>query len=219
MYELTPCRFPLAQFPSAPGSPLVGRKRTISPLEATAVVFGLACVWLTVRQNIWCWPTGLVQVILFIFIFYHAKLYSDLLLHVIYVFLQIYGWHHWLRGGPRHNAMPVSTLSRTARMAWPSVAVAGTLVLGFLMSTLTDAAVPYADAFTTVTSLVAQWLLARKQIESWLFWIAVDVVAIGVYWYKDLYLTSGLYVVFLGLATLGWFAWRKSLIESDEAPS
>ena len=77
------------------------------------------------------------------------------------------------------------------------------------MKSFTDAAVPYADAFTTVTSLVAQWLMARKRLESWWFWIAVDVVAIGVYFYKQLYLTTGLYAVFLVLATIGFFAWRK----------
>jgi nicotinamide mononucleotide transporter len=79
------------------------------------------------------------------------------------------------------------------------------------MANFTDAAVPYGDAFTTVASLVAQWLMARKRLESWLFWIAVDGVAIGIYWYKSLYLTSGLYAVFLILASLGWLEWRKSL--------
>ena len=79
------------------------------------------------------------------------------------------------------------------------------------MATYTDASVPYGDAFTTVASLIAQWLMARKRVESWFFWISVDVVAIGIYWYKDLFLTSGLYAAFLVLAIVGLFAWRKSL--------
>jgi nicotinamide mononucleotide transporter len=183
----------------------------VTAIEAIAVVFGVICVWLTVKQNIWCWPTGLVQVILFIFIFYNAKLYSDLILHVIYVVMQIYGWHHWLRGGKDKASLPVSTMRIPGRLTWGLVCILGTFAWGWLMKSFTDAAVPYADAFTTVTSLVAQWLMARKRLESWWFWIAVDVIAIGIYFYKELYLTTGLYAVFLVLATIGFFAWRKDL--------
>lgn len=186
----------------------------MTSIEATAVVFGLACVWLTIRQNIWCWPTGLVQVTLYIAVFYQVKLYSDLILHVIYVVMQIYGWYHWLHGGKSQGALLVSTLNLRGRLAWPTVAVLGTIGWGYVMATFTDASVPYGDAFTTVASLIAQWLMARKRLESWYFWIAVDVVAIGIYWSKDLALTSGLYAVFLILATMGLFAWRKSLRES-----
>lgn len=184
-------------------------------IEAIAVGFGLICVWLTIRQNIWCWPTGLVQVALYIVIFYRVNLYSDLILHVIYVGMQVYGWHHWLHGGRNRKALPVSVLGARARLAWPAVAFFGTLGWGYVMATFTDASVPYGDAFTTVASLIAQWLMARKRLESWLFWLSVDVVAIGIYWYKSLLLTSGLYAVFLVLATLGLFAWRKSLHETN----
>lgn len=187
-------------------------------IEAVAVVFGLVCVWLTIRQNVLCWPTGLVQVALYIVIFYRVKLYSDLILHVIYVVMQIYGWYYWLHGGNRSEAPPVSTLTSRDRLVWPAVAVLGTFGWGWLMSTFTDAAVPYGDAFTTAASLAAQWLMARKKLESWLFWIAVDVVAIGIYWNKSLFLTSGLYSVFLVLATMGLFAWRKSMDAVEEAP-
>jgi nicotinamide mononucleotide transporter len=185
-------------------------------IEASAVAFGLACVILTIRQNIWCWPTGLVQVALYIVIFYQVKLYSDLILHAIYVWLQIYGWYHWLHGGKERAALPVSRLGIRSCIAWAVVTALGTAGWGFTMATYTDAAVPFGDAFTTVASLVAQWLLARKHLESWLFWISVDIVAIGIYWNKELYLTSGLYAVFLILATLGWLAWRKSLNKTSK---
>ncbi len=184
-------------------------------IEAAATLFGLACVWLTIRQNIWCWPTGLVQVLLFIFIFYRVKLYSDLLLHVIYVVLQVYGWYYWLHGGKDRGKLKVSRQSAGLNVIWVSVTVFATLGWGFMMASLTDAAVPYGDAFTTAASLVAQWLMARKKLESWFFWIAVDVAAIGIYFYKSLYLTSGLYSVFLVLATMGYFVWRKSFCEEN----
>lgn len=184
-------------------------------IEAIAVVFGCACVILTIRQSIWCWPTGLVQVVLFIVIFYQVKLYSDLILHVVYVVLQFYGWYHWLHGSKHGDKLPVSQLSCTSRFAWVVVTLFVAAVWGYLMDRYTDASVAYGDAFTTVASLVAQWMMARKRLESWLFWIVVDVVAVFIYWYKGLYLTSGLYAVFLVLATMGWFTWRRSFRQSE----
>lgn len=185
----------------------------MTPIEAIAVVFGLACVWLCIRQNIWCWPTGLVQVALYLFIFYEVKLYSDMLLHGIYVLMQFYGWYWWLHGGQSsgtpNTRLPISRLSARAGIGWPLLVVCASLSLGWLMASQTDAALPYADAFTTVASLVAQWLLARKVLETWLFWIVVDLAAIGIYWHKALYLTSGLYACFLILALLGLLAWRR----------
>ena len=180
-------------------------------MEAMAVVFGFVCVVLTVRQNIWCWPTGLAQVVLYIFIFYNAKLYSDMILHGIYVVLQLYGWHHWLHGGPDRGHLTVSMLKVRGRAGWLAVVVLGSGLWGYAMARWTDAAAPFADAFVAAASLVAQWLMTRKRLESWILWITVDLVAIAVYIYKSLYLTAGLYAAFLGLAVAGLFAWRKSL--------
>lgn len=187
-------------------------------LEAVAVAFGLACVVLTIRQNVWCWPAGLVQVALYIVIFYEVKLYSDLLLHVVYVGLQLYGWYHWLHGGREGAALPVTRLPRRARTAWTLAALVATAGWGHLMATYTDAALPYPDAFTTVFSLVAQWLMARKRLESWWFWIAVDIVAIGVYTTRGLALTAGLYAVFLVLAIGGLVAWRRAIAANGGVP-
>ena len=180
-------------------------------IEGIAAVCGLLCVWLTVRQNVLCWPTGLVQVVLYIGVFYQAKLYSDLILHVIYVVMQVYGWYYWLHGGRDRTELKVTVLSLPALMAWMLIGAAVTLPWGYSMATYTDAAVPYADAFIAVASLIAQWLMARKRLESWYFWIVVDVVAIVVYFYKDLVITAGLYSVFLVLAVLGYFQWRRTI--------
>lgn len=179
-------------------------------LEITATVFGLLCVWLTVRQNIWCWPMGLVQVLLFIVIFFEVKLYSDLILHVIYVGMQIYGWWFWLHGGRNHKEAEVTTQRLGVRLGWLATALVGTTLWGYGMATWTDAALPYGDAFTTVASLCAQWMLARKQLETWFYWIAVDLAAIAIYLAKGLYVTTGLYAVFLLLATFGLVNWRLS---------
>lgn len=176
-------------------------------LEIVATVFGLLCVWLAVRQNIWTWPTGLVQVAVFIVIFHQVKLYSDLILHVFYVGMQIYGWWFWLHGGADHREAAIKVQRPVVRIGWLAAAVAGTALWGYGMATWTDAAVPYGDAFTTVASVCAQWMLARKHLEAWFYWIAVDVVAIGIYWQKGLLVTTGLYTVFLVLAIWGLNRW------------
>jgi nicotinamide mononucleotide transporter len=180
-------------------------------IETVAAISGILCVWLMMRQNIWCWPVGLVQVLLYIYVFYEVRLYSDLILHVIYVILQIYGWHYWLHGGARGGPVDATRLTHIGLAAWIAVALAASAGWGALMDGVTDAAVPYGDAFVMMTSLVAQWLITRKKLESWLFWIAVDVAAIGVFAYKGLYVTAGLYIVFLGLAVAGYLEWRRSI--------
>jgi len=182
-------------------------------LELVAVVFGLACVSLTVRQSIWCWPTGLVMVSLYIIIFWRVKLYSDMGLQVIYVVLQLYGWWHWLHGdgAPKEGEqIPVERLTPQSMATWVLVSLVGTVFLGWVMGSFTDAALPYWDAATTAMSLVAQYLMARKSLENWLFWIAVDILAVGIYAIKGLAPTAVLYAVFLGLSVAGWIAWKRS---------
>ncbi|MGZ8867956.1 MAG: nicotinamide riboside transporter PnuC [Thermoanaerobaculia bacterium] len=187
-------------------------------VETAAALAGILCVWLMMRQNIWCWPVGLVQVLLYIYVFYEVRLYSDLILHVIYVILQAYGWHYWLRGGARGGPVEATRMTPFAIASWIGVALAASAGWGAFMDRFTDADVPYGDAFAMMTSLVAQWLITRKKLESWLFWIAVDVVAIGVFAYKGLFVTAGLYLVFLGMAIAGYVQWRRSLGASDALP-
>lgn len=186
-------------------------------IEALAVIFGLLCVGLTVKQNILCWPTGLIQVLLYIYIFYITKLYSDMLLHFVYVILQLYGWHHWLYGGKDKNELSVTRLHSSVLIMWMLIGFSVTAIWGYIMARHTDAAVPYADSFTTVMSLIAQWLMTRKKLESWYFWVLVDIVAIGVYWYKELYLTTGLYAIFLVLAVSGYYCWKATAVKYCKA--
>ena len=145
----------------------------------------------------------------YIFVFYEAKLYSDMGLQVIFIFLQLYGWWAWLYAGPEKTELPVSRLSFLGHVFWLVVIGAGTTILGYVMATNTDAALPYPDAFITAASLVAQWLLGRKILESWVVWIVVDLVSIGVFFVKELYPTTGLYIIFLSLACCGLWAWRR----------
>lgn len=183
-----------------------------SPYEIVGVLFGIVAVWLTTRENPWCWPLGLVNVGLFILVFHEARLYADMGLQVIYVILCLYGWHRWLRGGPGRGALPVSRAPRRALFLLASLGFAGALLLGFTLYRHTDASLPFWDSATASFSLLAQWMQARKWIENWAVWIVVDVVYVGMYVSKRLYPTAGLYAVFVGLAILGLVQWRRSLL-------
>lgn len=180
------------------------------PLELAAALFGLACVWLTIRQNLWCWPTGIICAGLYTIVFFEARLLSDAGLQVIFIVLQIYGWVHWFYGGGQgRNSLPVTDIRRKEAVLWGAVIVIGTAIVGSVTLQL-GAALAYWDSFTTVLSLVAQYLMARKVVQAFLAWMTVDVVAIGIYAVKDLYVTSGLYAVFLCLATAGFVTWRQA---------
>lgn len=188
----------------AGGSPL-------NPYELVGVLFGVVSVWLTVRENIWCWPTGLVNVGLFIVVFHESRLYADMGLQVVYVVLSFYGWWAWLRGGQGHGALRVSRTPRRTLFLLTLLGAAFALLLGAALERNSDASLPFWDSATTGYSLVAQWMLTRKWIENWVVWILVDVAYVGIYAYKQLYLTAGLYVLFLGLAARGLVEWRRSL--------
>ena len=180
-------------------------------LEWVGTIFGLLAVALTAKKKIACWPLGLVSVVAFGILFARIKLYSDAALQVFYFATGIYGWWAWLRGAPNGGALEVSTLRGSTRLSGLLGLGVATLVGGFLMATYTDASLPYWDMATTLMSLCAQLLLLRKIFESWALWIAVDVISIGVYIAKEVYVTAGLYAVFLVLASWGFVAWARDL--------
>jgi nicotinamide mononucleotide transporter len=184
----------------------------MNPIEIVAAVFGVVSVFLSVKQNIWSWPTAIVNVGLYIIVFFEAKLYADTGLQVVYVVLNAYGWYHWLYGGKNRTELPVSKTSARVGALLGMLVLAGTAVIGTFLSRQTDAALPYVDAFTTSTSLVAQWMMTRKLLENWIIWVAVDVIYIGMYIYKSLYVTAVLYLIFLILSALGYVQWRRSLL-------
>lgn len=182
-----------------------------SCLEAVAVIFGIISVYLSTRENIWSWPTALINVALFSALFLRSGLYSDTGLQVVYFVLSLYGWYEWLYGGAGHTAI---TVSRTPKKTWVVLGGIGVVVwalLGTITSRLPGTALPYVDAATTTISLLAQWMMTRKLIENWLIWIAVDVVYVGMFIYKGLYLTAFNYGIYLVLAVMGYIAWKRSL--------
>jgi nicotinamide mononucleotide transporter len=188
-----------------------------SCLELVATVFGAVSVWLSVRQKIWSWPTAIVNVALYAYIFRAAGLYSDAGLQVVYLLLSVYGWYEWLYGGANRTVLPVSRASRRTWLVSGIVALVVWLALGTLTSRLAGAAIPWLDAALTTGSLVAQWMMTRKLLESWALWIAVDIVYVPTFISRGLPLTAALYAVFLVLAVLGLRAWRADLRAREQA--
>jgi nicotinamide mononucleotide transporter len=191
----------------------------VDPLEAVAVVVTLAAVYLTTRQVIWCWPLGMISVSLYALVFFEAKLYADMGLQGLYFALAAYGWWAWLHGGEDHGELEVSLAPNRWRAAVVAIALVAGLVLGQMLSRFTDASLPYLDSLLTTFSIAAQWAQTRKLLENWLVWLAVDVFYVGMFLYKGLYLTAGLYAVFLYLAALGFVQWRRSMGQGKAAAS
>lgn len=182
-------------------------------IEIAAVILGLLSVYLTTKENIWCWPTGIAMVILYVIIFFNAKLYSDMIENFVYIFMQGYGWYYWIYASKKtdKDKVPVTRLVMKSVFIWVSIIAIATVGTGYFMDTQTDADFAYLDALTTVMSLVAQWLLSFKILESWVLWITVDVISTNIYAIKGLYFTAGLYVLFLILAILGLIRWYTSM--------
>ncbi len=178
--------------------------------ETVGFLTGVACVWLLARQSVWNWPLALANVLLYSLIFLRAGLYADAGLQIVFAALNAYGWYSWRRGGGAAGRR--LRVVRTPRAAWIRLAAAGALGTAgvfLLLDSATDSTVPLWDATTTALSLVAIYGQARKYLESWLLWIAADLLYIPLYAYKDLWLTAALYAVYLALCVGGWRAWRR----------
>ncbi len=188
-----------------------------SPFELAGLASGLVCVWLLIRQSIWTWPIGLLYAVVSLIVFYRTRLYADVLLHLFYVGMNAYGWYYWLRGGEERReskALQSLPIGYTPAVAWlPIVALTagGTVALGWLFSTYTDADLAYWDGATTAMSFTAMWMTARKYLENWAMWLVVDVLATGIYLYKGIEPYAVLYGVYIVMAIWGWRSWWQSL--------
>jgi len=181
-------------------------------LEIAAVVIALAMVGCNIREIHWGWPLAIVSSLMYFALFWRSKLYGDASLQIFFAVVAFWGWFQWLRGvRPDGSALKVARLSRrgvaltlaACAVLWPAT--------GLFLKTYTDTDVPWWDAFPTAVSLVGQYLLGRKYVENWLVWIAVNAVSVGLFAYKGLWLTLGLYAVFIALSIVGWRAWRARL--------
>ncbi|MCC5944838.1 MAG: nicotinamide mononucleotide transporter [Bernardetiaceae bacterium] len=180
-------------------------------LETFAAATGLVCVWLNTRANAWGWFFGILSVTPYIYVFYESGFYGEMLLHGLYLILNIFGWYNWLRGGRAGTELPISRIPYKELSVVLSIAALGTVVSAYIFSQYEDASFPYLDGFAMSFSLAGQWMLMRKQIENWIIWIVVDVLYVFMFFQKGLYVTCGLYVIFLALCIKGLYEWNKSM--------
>jgi len=187
----------------------------LSYIELFGTLFGLISVFLASRNHIWTWPTGIVNEFFFFVMFFQVQLYSDMFLQVYFFVVTLYGWYFWKR---KSEPGQVSVLGTKSRVCCFAVLVVGTLILGFIMSDIhlllpeifkEPASFPYPDAFTTTASILATVLLARRRIETWIFWIAVDVVCVVIYLFKGIAFVAVEYGIFLVICLFGLANWRK----------
>lgn len=189
----------------------------MSNLEIIAVIVNVIGVWLTIRRNVLCWPAGILGVLLYAVIFYQYKLYSDALLQIFFLYLQVYGWLRWRQStiDGHQRIVPESLPVREARIGILA-GVAGGIILGALMAYFTDATMPWVDSQLTSFSLVASVWSARKYVANWILWIILDALYVVMYQYKSLSLTAWLYAGFVLLAAIGWYQW--SVIRRSPKP-
>lgn len=184
--------------------------------EALGFVTGALCVYLVVKENVWNFPIGIANCLFFLVLFTQTRLYGDAALQLIYIALGFQGWYLWLRGGENRTPLRVERASRRLLVGVAAFVVVGTIGLTLFFRRVNDAA-PFLDAFTTVLSLGAQYLLNRKAVENWLLWMTADVVYIYLYFTRGLQLTAVLYFVFLCLCVAGLRRWLKSMSERGGA--
>ena len=180
-------------------------------LEATAVIFGLLSVWYSKQEHIWVYPTGIVSVLIYIYITFQYKLYADMGINAYYFVMSVYGWYHWLdTNDSSKEQIPISRNDKKENLVAFLIMVISFAIIRFGLD-YTDSDVPGLDAFTTASAITGMWLMARKKIENWIYWIITDMVAVPLYLYKGLPLTSFQFLVFTILAIWGYFSWRRKI--------
>lgn len=185
--------------------------RQLPPLEAAGVLFSVLYLVLAIRASLWCWPAAFVSSVLTIVVMFGARLYSEAALNVFYAAMAIYGWYQWRYGGRGQGApqLPIGVWSLKAHALAIGGSVALAAVIGSTLSRNTAAAFPYLDAFVTVSSVVTTFMVARKILENWLYWLVIDSLALYLYWQRELYLYVGLFALYLVLVVLGWVRWHR----------
>jgi nicotinamide mononucleotide transporter len=183
----------------------------MSPLEIIAVMLGVSNILLVAKRSIWNFPVALVMVTLYARIFWDAKLYSDAGLQGFFFAVNLYGWWSWRANKATAGEVRVERLTQRAIVAWAAGSGIAVLGWGAIMARLTDASLPYADASVAMLSVAAQLLMTWRKLENWYWWIVVNIISVGLYAAKGLYLTTGLYALFLVLSIWGLMRWRKSI--------
>ena len=197
------------------GNTLLDQALAYTGLEAVAVVLAVMYLVLAIRQNIWCWLCAGVSTIIFAALFFGVRLYMEAVLNLFYLAMAVYGWHTWKSGRSAERELPVVVWSRKVHFLALAIVIAVSLGSGFLLDTRTDAAFPYVDSLTSWGAVWATYLVARKVLENWWYWLVIDATMIFVFWAKGLELTAVLYFLYLLLIPIGLLSWTRSYRETN----
>lgn len=185
-------------------------------LQIVGVVLGLLYLWLEYKANIWLWVVGLIMPIVHGTLYFRSGLYADFSTQLYYIVAGVYGLIVWRRGANKSERKSELKITSTPLVVWVRIAAIYALLQGAIYLFLikfTDSTVPFWDSLTTALCIVAYWMLSRKYVEQWLVWLVVDVVTVGLYIYKDIPLTAGLYALYSAMAVAGYIRWRKMMRE------
>ena len=182
----------------------------INPLELSATLVTLACVILGVKRSLWQFPVGIVGTALFFFVVWQRHIYANAALQVFFVGVQFYGWWYWLKGTKGHRP-PIRATPRWIWLGACAAAVAIAAALVPVLKAFTPTTTPMIDGLTFTLSVVAQFLLDRKRLETWIVWTAVNIASVILYATQGLWIFTALYVFFFFNAFWGWWEWRKAM--------
>lgn len=186
--------------------------QAMSLLEVTAVVFAMAYLLLAVRENVLCWLFAFLSTAIYTVLFWDVSLLMESALNVYYMAMAVYGWYQWTRGGTNGDELPhalaVRSMSASQHVWVIGAIVILTAVSGYLLGEHSSAAWPYVDSFTTWASVITTYLVARKYLQNWLYWIVIDAVSVPLYIDRGLNLTALLFIAYVVIAVVGYFKWR-----------
>ena len=185
--------------------------------EFVAVALAIAYLLLAIRQNIWCWLCAGISTAIYVGLFATAKLYMESLLNGFYFIMAVYGWYVWRSGHDTSHRRPVVVWPLRTHLTAMVTIVTAAAACGYLLQRFTDAAYPYIDSATTFAAIWATFLVARKVLENWWYWLLIDTASIFIYWSRDLQLTALLFVVYVILIPLGLVSWTRSYRAQSQA--
>ena len=183
-----------------------------SYIELIAVAFGLICVWCMKKENVLAFPFGIVNVLIYVYIFFEARLYANAAINGFFFIMSAYGWYNWTRKDSSDGTIRITQCSKPELILNSIAIIIFFIIIRFVLVRYTSSPIPSWDAATTAVYIVAQWLLSRKKIENWILWISADSVMIGLCAWEGLYFTSFQYLVFTIIAILGFREWRTKLV-------
>lgn len=185
--------------------------QAMSGWEFIAVILAVAYLLLAMKENLWCWYAAFFSTLIFIVLFWNARLLMESALQVYYLGMAVYGWYQWKYNAQQDGGIRIHTWSLPRHLLAISAVVIAALCSGYLLQHHTDAAWPYIDSFTTWGSILTTYMVTRKVLENWLYWLVIDGICIFVYWDRGLHLTSLLFVAYLIICTFAFFQWQRQL--------